>query len=326
MERFAGIVASLSVFMLCLSCLSSEDRDHDLLDAKIRALIPKLDHEDFDTRTQAYADLRRVGVRAIPMLKRALRGAVSPESAARLGRLLAEAWVSQLLSDDVERYLSARRQLLRLGALAHETVTKALRRAPQDPVKVLRLQSVEVILRGLTKSEDRLRTIEAAMSACERQRKRIGARNEEVALLFRRTIFTGDAGMDLAPYGKFHRFSFGKGVNHLALDATVEMDVDGSLRFWDYGNHSANRLLDLGESPFDQAGAPVNPDRRKGWKTLRSGLGIHLRPGHTYLYHNRVASKQLDRTFVFRLLEKTEAWMVIRWAAMESRDGVPSQR
>jgi RNA polymerase sigma factor (sigma-70 family) len=243
---------------------------------------------------------------------------VTEEQRAAAARLPAAAAddVKDLLSDDVDTYLAARRRVLARGPACRALVADAARRAAAEPDRRrrMRLASVLAELDGLEPAERRLRVTEEALRRAAALRQARGKKAGKVEALVSRAI------SDLVrqhpaedPYAGMCYFSFPTERSGYEGAVSLEFGNGGDVfSVLMYGGQR-NRIQDLGAMDF--AGVKTPPEALTAFPAkLRLETTIPAVVDHVYVEHCLEPRDGVDQMVKFQVLDlKPGAWVVIAW-------------
>lgn len=237
---------------------------------------------------------------------------VSDEEKAAVAKLPADTakTVEKLLSDDLDVYLAARRQLLGLGPACIALIAEAGRKLPADSPLQPRLAELMNQLEAQADQEKNIRLLEAATKRLAQLRKEKGEK-ARVALLVSRMVTRDGLGGHPRhdPRSGWCYYSFPKAAHGYEGAVSLLFDNGGGTGtdFCSnmYGGQQ-NQIKDLGLVDF----ATVKSAPKK----LDGADYVPAVVGHVYIEHCVEDRGGIDHTFKFRVIElKPREWVVIEW-------------
>jgi hypothetical protein len=217
-----------------------------------------------------------------------------------------------LLSDDVNEYLQARKELAQHGSAAVALVAELAKELKENTHKrarvlslLLELHSNENLLR-----EKLLRIADEALKRRDEIQAMRKGESKIAVLVSRRLVSSGRN--TLPVYEEMCYFSFPRNSNDYKGQVSLMFDNGGmanALSGRMYGGQQ-NRIKDLGAVEFDSITSAPSAAITKTWKSECSA-----EVGHVYIEHCKEDRDKLDACFKFKVLElKADNYVIIEWA------------
>lgn len=216
--------------------------------------------------------------------------------------------VAQLLSDDVDVYIAARRRILGRGPSCQDLVAAQLKQLEPSQKRLrLRLEPLLKELELAAALEAEAKRLEPLLRRAEDlQKAESKSRSRFAVLPSRQKLVRG------SPYEHLCYFSFPKGES--LYDGTVSLGFGNGSDALDVVmlGGQGNTLRDMGDVDF--AGVASAPDAKE---TALWGTRVNAVKGHVYVEHCLDGRESIDQAFKFKVVDMKEGeWIVIEWEAI----------